>query len=429
MRHTPSLLDRRPPHWVWVGRVCFVGSLCLIVLSVLGAGKRAWQAQVLQTEQDHALLSESLAQTAELLAQELGATGPKALERLSRPGELEMTWHPLTPAQSQPYQTRARHSLDGLSRFATVDIDSQQAGLLEIRRPKAQAPETAYTVLLTPSFAAATFLLALGLFSRTQRVFRTEDASDPTGQPKPAVSDARMRSSNRLAVVGQVAVSLAHQMGTPLNVIAGHAMLLQEAKTRDIAKNTRIIVEQAQRIEALIRRLLNYARARGMGKQAIDVRQTLQEARELFFGVALKRNVTLELQATDASMWVLADPELLLQVASDLIMNGIESMHHGTLTLSIAQLGTLPEAVGGGAFVKLSIQDQGQGVPPEHRDAIFEPFFTTKSQPEGMGLGLTVSSAIVREHGGWIDFHSEVGIGSRFDVYLPLAEAPCRAAS
>jgi signal transduction histidine kinase len=113
------------------------------------------------------------------------------------------------------------------------------------------------------------------------------------------------------------------------------------------------------------------------------------------------------------------------QVILNLVMNALQAMARpGTVTLSLACISaTAPAGVDApaGPYARLCVEDAGKGIEPAILPRVFEPFFTTKDVGEGTGLGLSVSYGIIREHGGWIDVESRVGVGSRFSVFLPAA--------
>jgi two-component system NtrC family sensor kinase len=120
-------------------------------------------------------------------------------------------------------------------------------------------------------------------------------------------------------------------------------------------------------------------------------------------------------------------PGPVQQVILNLVMNALQAMGRpGTVRLSLAHEHAIPPAgveAGSGDYVRLSVEDAGKGIDPAVLPRVFEPFFTTKGIGEGTGLGLSVSYGIIREHGGWIEVESRVGVGSRFSVFLPESAA------
>jgi len=196
---------------------------------------------------------------------------------------------------------------------------------------------------------------------------------------------------------------------------------LSEAETMDSA---RIIVEQAERIDRIIRQLLDFARRRSPQKSAQPLRPLVVRSLELLAPMAAKKGIKLELAPTpDSPVEAEVDSGQIEQVLTNCIVNGIQAIAGGgTITLSLGRRQARPppdHAGHEGTYTFVDVVDQGRGVPPEAMKHLFEPFFTTKSVGEGTGLGLPVSYGIVREHGGWIGVESELGHGSRFTIYLP----------
>jgi len=226
----------------------------------------------------------------------------------------------------------------------------------------------------------------------------------------------QLRQAERLGVVGQLAAGLAHELGTPLNVIVGHAELIEERRAgTDAAGSAGVILAQAQKMTSIIRGLLDFSRSGGRVRRVVDLGSLVKDASALIRTVARRRNVEVE-TVVDAGtpLTVLGDRTELEQVLLNLMMNGVQAMGEGgTLRVRLHA----DEAMPPGAIVE--IVDEGAGISAENLPRIFDPFFTTKDVGEGTGLGLAVSYGIVAEHRGRIHVASEVGVGSRFSVRLP----------
>ncbi|WP_437912824.1 ATP-binding protein [Sorangium sp. So ce302] len=235
----------------------------------------------------------------------------------------------------------------------------------------------------------------------------------------------QLRHADRLTTVGKLASGLAHELGTPLNVVGGRAkMIARGLPQEEAAESARIIAEQADRMTKIIRQLLDFARRRVAQKAPADLAHIARQTLALLEPLARKRSVTLRLdEASGGAARAEVDSGQMQQVLTNLIMNGMQSMKRGgELTVRVEHARVCPPADHGGAegeHVAVRVTDGGEGVAPENILRIFEPFFTTKDVGEGTGLGLSVSYGIVREHGGWIDVESELGKGSTFTVYLP----------
>jgi two-component system, NtrC family, sensor kinase len=236
----------------------------------------------------------------------------------------------------------------------------------------------------------------------------------------------QLRHADRLTTVGKLAAGLAHEIGTPLNVITGHAQLIADeyAAESPAHENAVIVHQQADRVAAIIRQLLDFARQRSPQPTRHDLVALVHQTTALLGALAHKRGVRFEIDTPPGSAWARIDPSQMQQALTNLVVNGIHAMPEGgklTLALDRRRAQPPPDHDGEpGDYHCLEVRDQGRGVEPEHLSRVFEPFFTTKDVGEGTGLGLSVSYGIVREHGGWIGVDSTPGAGSRFSIFLPL---------
>ena len=244
----------------------------------------------------------------------------------------------------------------------------------------------------------------------------------------------QLRHADRLKTVGLLASGVAHELGTPLNVVSGRAKLIADRRVEgdEAADGARIVVEQAERMASIIRQLLDFSRRREPRLVAGDLGDIAARTVEMLATIARKRGVSLSLERDAAPTLVVVDHGQLQQVLTNLVVNAIQaSSAGGRVTVSVGRDAVRPPGDVGGAatehaFVRVS--DRGHGIAQEHLPHVFDPFFTTKAVGEGTGLGLAVSYGIVRDHHGWIDVRSEVGQGSDFTVFLPAPEAAVAAA-
>lgn len=236
----------------------------------------------------------------------------------------------------------------------------------------------------------------------------------------------QLQHAERLSTLGKLASGVAHEMGTPLNVIAASAELITEGEPPGSPshRNAGIIAIQAQRLTAIIRQLLDFARRRKPSRTRQDIGCVLQQSVSMMTSLARKRNVELLLRAPAEGLRAVFDPGQICQVVTNLLVNGIHSMPSGgTVTLGAEPRVVTPPAAHGGPaaeYLRLYVKDEGSGIAPDVLPRVFDPFFTTKEPGEGTGLGLSVAYGIVREHDGWIGIETEVGKGSSFSVYLPM---------
>jgi signal transduction histidine kinase len=235
----------------------------------------------------------------------------------------------------------------------------------------------------------------------------------------------QLRRADRLATVGRLAAGIAHELGTPLNVVSGRAEAIatREVAGDDAIRNATIVVEQTERMATIIRQLLDFSRPSGSEKAPCDLGALVVKTVTLLTPLAEKAKVDMTFTPPAPPVMVDIDAAQVQQALMNLVVNGTQAMPQGgTLTLGIERQRVKPPSEHGGPeadYNRLSVRDTGVGITEENLAKIFEPFFTTKGVGEGTGLGLPVSYGIIREHGGWIGVESQVGKGSTFSIYLP----------
>lgn len=231
----------------------------------------------------------------------------------------------------------------------------------------------------------------------------------------------QLRHAERLSTLGQLASVLAHEIGTPLNVIAGHGKLVAGGKLADgaVRESAMAIGVQCERITSIVRRILDYARRTPPRRLRIDAGDVLGQTRAMLRSLADQKSVDLQFEPPAKSIELDADPDQLQQALTNVVMNAVHASPpaaHVRLTVATAQ-----RVVDGKPteLVVFGVRDAGEGVEESLQEQIFEPFFTTKSPGEGTGLGLSVARDIVREHGGFIELSSIRKEGTTFMIYLP----------
>lgn len=241
----------------------------------------------------------------------------------------------------------------------------------------------------------------------------------------------QLRHADRLVTVGKLASGIAHELGTPLNVVSGRAKMITQNQVADepTRNNARIVMEQSERMAQIIRQLLDFARAGKPNKSSIDLRHLIASTLSLLRPIAEKRRVNLQLEVTEPITEVIADAAQLQQVLTNLVVNAVQaSPESATVEIGLrASNEGSRDSVNGNTrsahgFVCITVSDRGIGMSEQTLERIFEPFFTTKDVGEGTGLGLAVAYGIVQEHGGFITVESKLAEGSRFEVYLPVPD-------
>jgi two-component system NtrC family sensor kinase len=242
----------------------------------------------------------------------------------------------------------------------------------------------------------------------------------------------QLRHADRLRTVGRLAAGIAHELGTPLNVVSGRAGLIASGRLsdEDVRKSAVTIKSEADRIATIIRQLLDFARRNTPQRKAVDLTEVTRQTLALLTPIVEKRHCTLDVVRQPPSLTLQVDSGQIQQVLTNLIVNASEAMPGGgAVEIAITREQAAPpqgsECVRG-EYARVDVIDYGEGISPEFIDQVFEPFFTTKQVGEGTGLGLSIAYGIVREHGGWIDVRSELGKGSCFSVYLPMEATACK---
>lgn len=239
--------------------------------------------------------------------------------------------------------------------------------------------------------------------------------------------EQRLGQTEKLATLGQLAAEIAHEVGTPLNVIAGRARSIQrKAKDPDaVEKNAGIIAEQTARITRIIQRLLDFTRRKVGAAVAseVNLNDLVQSTLELLSGQLSSAKVKVRFERAELPGKLAGDADRLQQVLINLLLNAVQAMPDGgSLVIETGTRRRTRPGLEGSAeqdFVSVSVADTGIGIPEGIKDKIFDPFYTTKEGQGGTGLGLAVVSGIVKEHDGWIDVEDAKPSGTVFRVFLP----------
>ncbi|MGE3547672.1 MAG: ATP-binding protein, partial [Kofleriaceae bacterium] len=239
----------------------------------------------------------------------------------------------------------------------------------------------------------------------------------------------RVKERDRLAALGEMAAGLAHEIRNPLGAIKGAAQLLITADgsppapghASETAELLDIIVEEANRLNNVVTRFLDYARAERPGREGadkVDLNQVVRKTVQLLQQDPPK-GVEIRMRLDDMLPRIAGDPESLMQVFLNLGQNAIQAMPDGGI-LEILSTRRRRSRLGYGQFAEVRFRDTGIGIPRDRLKKLFIPFFTTKQK--GTGLGLAISHRIVNQHGGTIEVRSAIGQGSTFSVFLPAAD-------
>jgi two-component system NtrC family sensor kinase len=222
--------------------------------------------------------------------------------------------------------------------------------------------------------------------------------------------------AEQMAVLGQMAANVAHQVGTPLNLISGYVQVMKEDARADPPTLHRLQTVEAQirKVTDAVRTMLDSARRPVLQRQAVDVGTLVEQVCEVSRPALHAANVDVQLDLQRPLPSLFADPVQLELALFNLVSNSLDAMPHGgrlEMTLSATPTG-----------IRLVVADSGTGIPPEVLPRIFEPWVTTKPAGRGTGLGLSITRDTIASHGGMIDVRSEPGRGTVFTIDLPASE-------
>ncbi|AMV37986.1 ATP-binding protein [Planctomyces sp. SH-PL62] len=388
---------------------------------------------------------------------------------------LSLWRNPATPApEGLDEAVRAKTFGPGESLAGRVWADRKALWLTDLDRLDGESCELCHRLVaagLRSAFGAPVMLRGecigvLGFFSRFDRREEPEllDLAAILGAQIGQFNDrcqmhARVVQSEKLASLGMLSASVAHEINNPLAYVSSNLVVLDRdvrtvldvlacyepclesiaAARPDLAEEIRRLDEEydmgyikanlgkildstrqgAKRVADIVHNLRGFARADRDACSAVDLRESISAALEMIRGRLERRGVEVIVRAEDVPA-VVASPTQLNQVFLNLLVNAMQAIdaaqrEHGRITV---------EAKVRGDQVCVEIRDNGCGMPPDVRAQIFDPFFTTKSAGEGTGLGLSITHGIVLDHGGRIEVESVPGEGACFRVVLPVSRKP-----
>ncbi|HEY44192.1 MAG TPA: HAMP domain-containing protein [Anaerolineae bacterium] len=232
-------------------------------------------------------------------------------------------------------------------------------------------------------------------------------------------TQSRIMESERLALIGQIAANVAHELNNPLQGIVTYSHLLLEKMPDENSATSSLqkIVTQANRCRDIIRGLLDFSRQRKPDKTICDINSVIEECVALVENQALFHNIKITKQFEENLPKVVVDPSQMQQVFMNMIINAAEAIEEsGQLNLETRYN---PDQ----ELFEIAITDTGHGIPEEDMEKLFDPFFTTKEVGHGTGLGLAISYGIIKEHKGTILVETAVGKGTTFLIRLPVKVA------
>ncbi|MFY9528658.1 MAG: PAS domain S-box protein [Candidatus Acidiferrales bacterium] len=227
--------------------------------------------------------------------------------------------------------------------------------------------------------------------------------------------EQQLLQKEKLAAMGQMIAGVAHELNNPLTAILGVSDLLHERATDDsMRRQTDLVHQQARRAANIVQSLLAFSRPSALGRSRVQMEEMTRRALQFQEAVLRQKKIEVKFTADSKLPAVEGDPNLLLQMIQNLIVNSHQAISsardQGEIRIHVSRIDDK---------IAVTVEDDGPGIPAEIMGSIFDPFFTTKRPGGGAGLGLTISMAVAKEHGGTIEARSSLGNGATFRILLP----------
>jgi signal transduction histidine kinase len=254
---------------------------------------------------------------------------------------------------------------------------------------------------------------------RTQKLLQEETAAR-------LCTLEQLRHADRLTTIGTLASGVAHELGTPLNVVSEQVNLLQPTlPSQEIQQVRAALREQVDKMAKIVRQLLSFSRKRIPEKSTVDLHEILGKTIRMLTPFGEKRNITIQFLHDRDSAFANVDGSQIEQVFTNLLVNAIQAMNGGEIVV-----GVTTNDVKNSGFPDsrpephrcIFVKDYGIGMSPVEMQQIFDPFYTTKTPEQGTGMGLSIAHGIVKDHKGWISVASGPGEGTCFSVFLPIGK-------
>jgi len=276
-----------------------------------------------------------------------------------------------------------------------------------------------FVVRIELVYALTSFLLLLGM-AHIQSLFKERQRMEC--------------QARKMETIGQLAVGIAHDFNNIIAVVEGYAsLLLRKPQDKDTASQLTQIEAAAKRASALIRQLLAFGKHRPGEIQLLDLNAVTADLVVMLHQL-LGSKIKIENVPGDDLPAILGDKNMIEEIIVNLAVNARDAMPNGGKLIISAETVTVDKVHASrkrdarpGQFACIRVCDTGDGIPPKVLGRIFEPFFTTKGEGKGTGLGLATVQRIAKEHSGWVEVQSEVGVGTEFSVFFPCAPRPAVA--
>jgi signal transduction histidine kinase len=246
-------------------------------------------------------------------------------------------------------------------------------------------------------------------------MFRQKNMEIADSHREMALLSEELARAGRLAALGQAAANMAHQIGTPLNLISAHVQLLIQSMPleADSIDRLKAIQDQIGKLTAVVRTALDSSRRPAVPRERANLVTLVRKVCQMAGPMLQEAGIEIEVVTPNQSAEVLADPVQFELALLNLITNSVDAMASGgKLTLRLERVDER---------LRLEIEDTGTGIPPDVLGHVFDPWVTTKAQGKGSGLGLSIARQVVTSHGGTIRAENRPGKGALFTIDLPAA--------
>ncbi|RIK78480.1 two-component sensor histidine kinase [candidate division KSB1 bacterium] len=269
--------------------------------------------------------------------------------------------------------------------------------------------------------------------AETHRFTQELEAKSEERAKQLQIAHQKLLQSDRLASLGQLSASVAHEINNPLSGVLNLSKLMQRILTDDGVPASRVqefrrylsqVINETARVGRIVSDLLAFSRRSKPQSKRTDLNEIVRNTISLLSHKLKLSNVEVEENLAPDLPAVRCDSSQMQQVVINLVMNGAEATQPRSQGKVIVRTSARPEE----KIAVLEVEDNGEGIPPEFLSKIFDPFFTTKGEGKGVGLGLSVVYGIVEAHGGELEVNSSLGKGTVFTVTLPLAVEESTAA-
>jgi len=232
---------------------------------------------------------------------------------------------------------------------------------------------------------------------------------------------AQLNQASKLASIGELVDTVAHEINTPIGIISAHAdaLILKNNYSEDVAETVKIIKKQTKRISEYTRSILSYSQSIPFYPEIINIEELINECTFLLDHRFRANNITVRKIFNSDSVNVFVDKRQMEQVFINLLNNAVDAIKdQGEIKISLTRI--IVNIGSGKEEIKISIEDNGIGIPDDNIDKIFNPFFSTKSKTQGTGLGLAITKAIIARHKGRIEVSCKNRQGTLFTIFLPI---------